>query len=83
MPTVFRSGPYRFYFYAKENRESFEAPHIHVQSGAGSASVWLLPVRIRDSQGYTPREVSRIRRIVVANQDLMLRRWDAFFGDQS
>jgi hypothetical protein len=83
LPTVLRLGPYRFFFYARENRASFEAPHIHVRSGGGSASFWLLPVRVRDFKGYTPREISRIRRIVVANQDLLLRRWDEFFGSQS
>ncbi len=28
MPTVFRSGPYRFFFYSNEGSEP---PHIHVQ----------------------------------------------------
>lgn len=79
MPTVHRFGPYRFYVYAHENRASFEPPHIHVRSGNGVAAFWLVPVGVRDFQGYNPREVERIRRIVVGNRELLLRRWHDFF----
>lgn len=79
MPTVYRLGPYRFYFYSEENDASHEAPHVHVRSGDGVASFWLVPVRTRDFQAYTPREVERIRRIVVEHRDLLLRRWHEFF----
>ena len=51
MPTVHRFGPYRFYFYAHENRDLFEPPHIHVRSGNGAAAFWLDPVRLRERQG--------------------------------
>ena len=79
MPTVHRFGPYRFFFYAHENREAFEPPHVHVRSGDGAAAFWLEPVRLRDAQGYTRRELDRIRRIVVANRELLLRNWHDFF----
>ena len=82
MPTVHRLGPYRFYFFSKENGASYEPPHIHVRSGTGVASFWLTPVRTRDFQGYTPREVERIRRIVVASRDLLLREWHVFFDQR-
>lgn len=80
MPTVHRFGPYRFYFDSEENGASHEAPHVHVRSGNGVASYWLEPVRIRDSQGYTPREADRIQRLVVANRALLLKEWHEFFG---
>ena len=82
MPTVLRLGPYRFYFFSEENQASQEPPHIHVRSGDGVASFWLVPVGIRDFQGYTPREVERIRPIVAANRDLLLRRWHEFFDQR-
>ena len=50
MPTVHRFGPYRFYFYAHENREAFEPPHVHVRSANGSAAYWLEPVSLRDAR---------------------------------
>jgi len=57
MPTIYRFGPYRVYFFAHENQATREPPHVHVRSGNGFASFWLSPVRVRDYQGYTPREV--------------------------
>jgi hypothetical protein len=79
VPTVLRFGPYRFYFYAHENRDAFEPPHVHVRSANGAAAFWLEPVSLRDVQGYTRRESDRIRRIVVANRDRLLRNWHDFF----
>ena len=40
MPTVLRSGPYRFYFYSHEPNEP---PHIHVDRDDLSAKFWLDP----------------------------------------
>ena len=41
MPTVFRSGPYRFYFYSHEPNEP---PHVHIDRDESSAKFWLDPV---------------------------------------
>ena len=81
MPVVHRFGPYAFYFFANENRASHEAPHIHVRSAGGRCSFWLQPVSLRASWDYTPRELERIRRIVMANRELLLRRWHEFFDE--
>jgi hypothetical protein len=48
-------------------------------SANGVAAFWLNPVSLRDFQRYTPREIGRIRRIVVANRELLLRHWHDFF----
>ncbi len=79
MPVVHRFGPYRFFFYSNENRHTGEPPHVHVVSGGGSASFWLAPVSLREAWGYTPREVERIRRLVVAHRGEILRQWHEFF----
>lgn len=83
MPTVHRFGPYRFYFYSQENQATFEAPHIHIASSGGRAVFWLKPVSLRINRGYTPREVERLRRIVIANRALLLRSWNEFFDHPS
>ncbi len=80
VPTVHRFGPYRFFFYSQENRASYEAAHIHVASSDGSAVFWLEPVGLRANRGYTPREIERLRRIVTANRELLLRSWNGFFN---
>jgi hypothetical protein len=35
MPTVFRQGRFRFYFFSNERNEP---PHVHVESGDGYGS---------------------------------------------
>lgn len=79
MPVVHRFGPYRFFFYSNENRATGEPPHIHVVSSRGSASFWLTPVSLREAWGYTPREVERIRRLLIAHREEILRRWREYF----
>ena len=51
MPTIYRFGPYRVYFFAHENQATREPPHVHVRSGKGLASFWLSLVRVRDTRG--------------------------------
>lgn len=81
MPVVHRFGPYLFRIWSNENRATREPPHIHVVSANGSASFWLSPVEFRESWGYTPREVARIRRLVIAHREKLLRRWNDFFNE--
>ena len=79
MHVVHRFGPYRFHFWSNENRSTREPPHIHVVSAGGEAIFWLVPVSLRRSWGYTDREVARIRRIVIAHREELLRDWHVFF----
>ncbi len=81
VPTVHTFGPYRFFFWSNENQKTREPPHIHVASGNGVAKFWLSPVSRDQYRGYTPRELARIERIVVANREELLRRWNEHFAD--
>lgn len=83
MPTIHRAGPYRFFFYANENAATAEPPHVHVASVNGTAVFSLTPISLRRVDGYTRREVERIRRIVVANRRSMLEHWSDFFHPPS
>ena len=38
-PTVFREGPFRFFFFSREEQRL----HIHVQSADGEAKFWVEP----------------------------------------
>lgn len=81
VPTVHRSGPYRYFFWAHENHETREPAHIHVMSDDYHATFWLRPVENRQSCGYTERETARIKRLVVADQTNLLKAWDDFFRE--
>ncbi len=50
MPTVFPSGPFRFFFYAGDGGEP---PHIHVERDDCEAKFWLDPIRLERSHGFS------------------------------
>lgn len=65
MPEALRSGPYRFFFWSRENNEP---PHVHVRREKMEAKFWLEPVEVaqnwasRDtSSSIWPRGLSKIR----------------------
>lgn len=78
MPTVLRSGPYRFFFYSSDRDEP---PHVHVERDANRAKFWLDPVRLFDSGGFGRVEINRLRALVVDNESLLLGAWHEFFGN--
>jgi len=78
MPTVLRSGPYRFFFYAGDREEP---PHIHVERDNNNAKFWLDPVRLQSSGGFSRKEINKILKLVEHNQELLLRSWNEYFGD--
>jgi uncharacterized protein DUF4160 len=77
LPTIFWSGPYRFFFYSADREEP---PHVHVEREAFGAKFWLDPVRIERSRGFGRSEIRRIEKIVEENSDPFLRAWYEYFG---
>jgi hypothetical protein len=45
------------------------------------AAFWLVPVELGYNDGYAEREINRIRRLVLAYEAELLRRWNEFFGE--
>lgn len=76
-PTVLRSGPYRFFFYASDRDEP---RHIHVERNAQVAKFWLDPVRLQTSGGFSRLELRRIRSMIIDNLDQLMEAWDGYFG---
>jgi len=77
MPTVLRSGPYRFYFYASDGSEP---AHVHVERDDEIAKFWVDPVRLQSSGGYSRQELNQVQRLVEVNRDQLLRSWNEFFN---
>jgi hypothetical protein len=77
MPTVFRSGPYRFFFYAGDRDEPH---HIHVDRDDKAAKFWLDPIRLQSSGGFNRVELKQIRSIIEENQEFFMEAWNEYFG---
>jgi hypothetical protein len=76
-PTVFREGPFRFFFFSREEARS----HIHVQSPDGEAKFWLEPqVELAQSYKLSPRDLQRIRDLILEHEDEIRSTWKRHFG---
>ena len=78
MPTILRTGPYRFFFYAGDRDEP---PHVHVEREDKVAKFWLAPARLRMSGGFGSREIGRIQKLVERNEGRLMESWDEYFHD--
>jgi len=79
MPTVSRSGPYRFYFYS---HEPSEPPHIHVDRDDSSAKFWTDPVQLAANFGFRAHELREIQWMVLERRAQFLEAWHEFFGSR-
>ena len=75
-PTVFKSGPYRFFFFASDRNEP---PHVHVSRERKTVKFWLSPVREAYNYGFAPTEVNRIDGLVREREAELLRAWHEYF----
>jgi hypothetical protein len=76
MPTVLRSGKFRFFFFSNEG---IEPAHIHVEANGNYAKFWLEPVRLAKSVGYNARELNEINRLVAGQKVVLKEKWDEYF----
>ncbi len=77
MPTVLRTGSYRFYWYSHEPGET---PHVHVDRDEKSAKFWLSPVALARNLGFGAIELSKIEKIVRENEASLIEEWNEYFG---
>ena len=77
MPTVLRSGPYRFFFYAGDRDEP---RHVHVERDRNEAKFWIDPVRLQHNYGFAGHEINDIERLILEHQQRIVDRWNEFFG---
>ena len=77
MPTVLRSGPYRFFFYAGDRDEP---KHIHVERDEKTAKFWMSPIRLQSSGGFSRTELSRIEAMVRNHRKALMEAWHEYFG---
>ena len=75
-PTILKTGPYRFFFFSREEIR----PHVHVVSSNGEAKFWLEPVvALADTEGFKSKELLKIQKIVETNHEEFIKSWKKFF----
>jgi len=71
-PTIYREGPYRFFFNSREESRM----HVHIASPHGAAKFWLEPIIALDSYyGLRIKELARIEEIVQEHKDEFIANW--------
>ena len=81
MPTVFRHGAFRFFFYSNEG-SPLEPVHVHVREGGNEAKIWLSSTAsVADSRGFNAASLRTILKIVDAHRALIESEWYDHFGD--
>ena len=77
MPTILVVEGFRFYFFSREGNEP---PHVHVQKADAAAKLWLQPVRLEFSDGFSPAELRRLRELTFEHQAEFIGRWNEHFA---
>jgi hypothetical protein len=81
MPVVLRFEGYRFFFYSNEG-DPREPLHVYVRKGERVAKFWLEPrVELAESYGMASRELTKLMRVVAANERLIRMAWHGHFGE--
>jgi hypothetical protein len=83
MPPGFRSGGFRFFFYANEGSPR-ESHHIHVERSIQQAKCWLRPeVSIAYNDGSNARVLRELLRLVEGNRERIEKAWDDFLRESN
>ncbi len=78
MPTVFREGEFRFYFFSREETRK----HIHVSSANGEAKIWIEPeLSVSKVIGLSNQDVNKILKIVEQRLEEINEYWNAHFRE--
>ena len=76
-PTIFRDGPYRFYFFSREEPRM----HVHVNCPDGEAKFWLEPaIALAQNHGLSEKQVKEAQALVEAHADECRNSWKGHFG---
>ena len=79
MPTLLRWNGYRFFFYSADGSEP---PHVHIVKNGCEAKIWLDPMTVAISIGYSARDLNAIVRRTRQERDRFLEAWNEHFTDR-
>lgn len=65
------------FFYSADRNEPV---HVHVERDANRAKFWLDPVLLAGSGGFAAVELRDVERLVAANQQRLVEKWNEYFS---
>jgi hypothetical protein len=76
-PTVFREGPFRFFFFSREETRI----HVHVQSADGEAKFWLEPtIELARNYGLSATDLRQVEQSVNEHAQEIRDAWNDHFA---
>jgi len=78
MPTILQDGSYRFFFYSGDREEPY---HVHIERDDKIAKVWLDPIRLHSSGGFSRVEIPKILKIIENRREVMMEAWNDYFSN--
>jgi hypothetical protein len=77
IPTIFRDGPFRFYFFSREEPR----PHVHVGSPNGEAKFWIEPsIELARNHKMSQKDLLKVQQIVESRIEEISNAWHKHFG---
>lgn len=71
-------GPFRLFFYSFD---CIEPKHVHVRRERKTCKFWLEPAALCKNNGFSPKELNRIRKMILDNLDHIVEAWDEHCGE--
>ena len=76
-PTVFREGPFRFFFFSREEVRL----HIHVQSADGEAKYWLEPtIDVARNYRLSAQDLRQVEQLIQEHEQEIRDAWNRHFA---
>jgi len=76
-PTIFREGPYRFFFNSREETRR----HVHVATADGTAKFWLEPqIELESHYNVRSKDLAPMEEIKREHADEFRAAWDRHFS---
>jgi hypothetical protein len=76
-PTVFRDGPFRFFFFSREESRL----HIHVQTADAEAKFWIEPeIELARNYELSEQDLRRVLELIVEHEQEIRDAWRSHFG---
>ncbi len=77
MPTIYREGPFRFFFNSREETRM----HVHVEGLDGAAKFWLEPIiALATSHNLAAKDLRKVEEIVREREDEFKAAWRKHFS---